>query len=134
MLRRPDVQSVEHCVMGTVRGVHHCLYITGLFLLPLPLLYVHALCSPLPMLRVAILTGHQMAVTSVDWKQIGDRSVIATCSDDRVGVCQVTRGNQGAWQLVHHETQSHTGRVPDGVAVSHYRCPDMSLCTHWPTF
>ncbi len=30
------------------------------------------------------LTGHTMAVTSVDWKNVGRGSLIATCSDDRV--------------------------------------------------
>ena len=43
-----------------------------------------------------------MAVTSVDWKQIGDKSVIATCSDDRVGGCQVAGDNHGPAILVHH--------------------------------
>ena len=33
------------------------------------------------------LHGHTMAVTSVDWREeTGDRSVLATCSDDRVSI------------------------------------------------
>ena len=31
-----------------------------------------------------ILHGHSLAVTSVDWKLIGQQSIIATCADDRV--------------------------------------------------
>ena len=33
---------------------------------------------------VATLTGHKLAVTSVDWKKIRDRSILVSCSDDRV--------------------------------------------------
>ena len=33
---------------------------------------------------IATLRGHSMAVTSVDWKLIGQQTVIATCADDRV--------------------------------------------------
>lgn len=35
--------------------------------------------------REAVLTGHQLAVTSVDWKIIEERSILVSCSDDRVG-------------------------------------------------
>ena len=36
------------------------------------------------MYSTATLRGHSMAVTSVDWKLIGQQSIIATCADDRV--------------------------------------------------
>lgn len=35
---------------------------------------------------ITILTGHTLAVTSVDWKEIGQQSLIATCADDRVSI------------------------------------------------
>ena len=34
--------------------------------------------------RVTTLKNHKMAVTSVDWKNIGGKSFIATCADDQV--------------------------------------------------
>ena len=37
--------------------------------------------------REAVLTGHQLAVTSVDWKMVGERSILVSCSDDRVSYC-----------------------------------------------
>ena len=33
---------------------------------------------------VAVLRGHTLAVTSVDWRRHADRSLLASCSDDRV--------------------------------------------------
>ena len=34
--------------------------------------------------KKAVLTGHQLAVTSVDWKIVGEKSILVSCSDDRV--------------------------------------------------
>ena len=33
---------------------------------------------------VATLKGHALAVTSVDWADVSGRSLLASCSDDRV--------------------------------------------------
>ena len=33
---------------------------------------------------VATLKGHALAVTSVDWRIIKEKSLLASCSDDRV--------------------------------------------------
>ena len=38
------------------------------------------------------LTGHNLAVTSVDWKDVGRGTLIATCSDDRVRITTLTPG------------------------------------------
>ena len=42
---------------------------------------------------MATLTGHKLAVTSVDWKKIRDRSILVSCSDDRVSDIVTDIGN-----------------------------------------
>ena len=34
--------------------------------------------------RLAVLKGHTMAVTSVDWSIVNGQSLLASCSDDQV--------------------------------------------------
>ena len=55
-----------------------CIYMPTLLFV---LYYFYSHCDVVP--RVTTLVGHKMAVTSVDWKCIGDKSFIATCADDQ---------------------------------------------------
>ena len=42
---------------------------------------------------VATLTGHKLAVTSVDWKKIRERNILVSCSDDRVSGIETNIGS-----------------------------------------